>query len=246
MRGFKGRGCATYFNRRSVDPSMTLARPRLQSFALRTSIRQKLHDGDPRSSRDDHGPPARRRCLTLVVAFAASAPARAEPVSAADARAAKAIVSAQLDAFASDDAKRAFSYAAPAIRSMFDTPERFLAMVRAGYPVVYRPAAVTFLLPLRVEGELRPGRPPDRRGRRALARDLPPRAPARRRLANRRLRRAAGDRQDGLAGPGDARRLLGINGASRGACDRELSRGRHRQHAPEVGALRRPFPARRC
>jgi len=96
-------------------------------------------------------------CLTLVVAFAASAPARAEPVSAADARAAKAIVSAQLDAFASDDAKRAFSYAAPAIRSMFETPERFLAMVRTGYPVVYRPAAVTFLLPLRVEGQLLQG-----------------------------------------------------------------------------------------
>jgi len=96
-------------------------------------------------------------CLTLVVAFAASAPARAEPVSAADARAAKAIVSAQLDAFASDDAKLAFSYAAPAIRSMFGTPERFLAMVRAGYPVVYRAARVTFLIPLSDEGDLLQG-----------------------------------------------------------------------------------------
>src|SRR5437764_1501168 len=75
-------------------------------------------------------------CLTLAVAFAASAPARAEPVSSAEAHAAKAIVSAQLDAFANDDAKLAFSYAAPAIRSMCGTPERFLAMVRAGYPVV--------------------------------------------------------------------------------------------------------------
>ena len=93
-------------------------------------------------------------CLMLAVALAAGAPARAEPVSPADTRAAKAIVSAQLDAFASDDAKRAFSYAAPAIRSMFETPKRFLAMVRAGYPVVYRPAAVTFLLPLRVDGQL--------------------------------------------------------------------------------------------
>jgi len=27
---------------------------------------------------------------------------------------------------------------------MFGTPERFLAMVRAGYPVVYRAAGVTF------------------------------------------------------------------------------------------------------
>ena len=123
----------------------------------RTAIRQKLHDGGPRLARKTMARLLAACCLTLAVAFAASAPARAEPVSAADARAAKAIVSGQLAAFASDDAKLAFSYAAPAIRSMFQTPERFLAMVRAGYPVVYRPAAVTFLLPLRVEGRLYQG-----------------------------------------------------------------------------------------
>jgi acyl-CoA thioesterase FadM len=37
---------------------------------------------------------------------------------------------------------------------LFGTPERFLAMVRAGYPVVYRAASVTFLVPVRVDGEL--------------------------------------------------------------------------------------------
>ena len=84
----------------------------------------------------------------------ASAPAAAQPVSAADARAARSVVAAQLDAFANDDAERAFSYAAPEIRTMFGTPERFLAMVRAGYPVVYRAASVTFLVPVRVDGEL--------------------------------------------------------------------------------------------
>ncbi len=122
----------------------------------------------------------------------------------------------------SDDAKRAFSYAAPSIRAMFGTPERFLAMVRAGYPVVYRAAGATFLIPLRVDGRSRPGRPPHRRRRRALARHLPPRAPARRQLAHRRLRRAAGDGQDDL----------------RRRARHGLSRRRHRQHAPEVGALR--------
>ena len=93
-------------------------------------------------------------CLTLGVAFGATAPAAAQPVADADARAARAIVSAQLQAFASDDAKRAFSYAAPSIRAMFGTPERFLEMVRAGYPAVYRAAGVTFLIPVRVEGDL--------------------------------------------------------------------------------------------
>ena len=93
-------------------------------------------------------------CLTFGVAFGATVPAAAQSVSDAEARAARTIVSAQLQAFASDDAKRAFSYAAPSIRAMFGTPERFLAMVRAGYPAVYRAAGVTFLIPVGVEGDL--------------------------------------------------------------------------------------------
>jgi hypothetical protein len=92
-------------------------------------------------------------CLVLAAACA-SAPAIGQPVAAADARAVRAVVAAQLDAFASDDAQRAFSYAAPAIRSMFGTPERFLAMVRAGYPVVYRAASVTYLVALRSGSEI--------------------------------------------------------------------------------------------
>jgi hypothetical protein len=92
-------------------------------------------------------------CLA-VAAVCASAPSVAQPVAAGDARAVRGVVTAQLDAFASDDAERAFSYAAPAIRTMFGTPERFLAMVRAGYPVVYRAASVTFLVPLRAGAEI--------------------------------------------------------------------------------------------
>lgn len=92
--------------------------------------------------------------LCLLLAIGTGMPATAQPVSADDAQAARAIVAGQLDAFAGDDAKRAFSYAAPAIREMFGTPERFLAMVRAGYPAVYRPSGVTFLIPLRVQGQL--------------------------------------------------------------------------------------------
>ncbi|MGZ8260744.1 MAG: DUF4864 domain-containing protein [Caldimonas sp.] len=92
-------------------------------------------------------------CLALA-AFVASVPAAAQPVASADARAVREVVAAQLDAFASDDAKRAFSYAAPAIRTLFETPERFLAMVRAGYPVVYRAASRTFLVPVRRGAEI--------------------------------------------------------------------------------------------
>ena len=91
--------------------------------------------------------------IAAFALFTASA-ARAERVSADDARAVRAVVEAQLSAFAADDAKRAFSYAAPSIREMFGTPARFMEMVRAGYPVVYRPASVVFLNPEWVEGQL--------------------------------------------------------------------------------------------
>ena len=51
----------------------------------------------------------------------------------------------QLAAFAKDDAELAFSYAAPTIRAMFQTPQNFMAMVQDAYPVVYRPAKLLFL-----------------------------------------------------------------------------------------------------
>jgi Domain of unknown function (DUF4864) len=86
--------------------------------------------------------------------FIGAVRAHAEPVTAEDALAVRAVVEAQLAAFAADDAKRAFSYASPSIREMFGTPDRFMEMVRTGYPVVYRPAAVIFLNPVRVEGQL--------------------------------------------------------------------------------------------
>lgn len=97
------------------------------------------------------------RCLfpvILALAVFASPAVRAEPVSAADTRSVKLVVEAQLAAFAADDAKGAFSYAAPSIREMFGSPDRFMAMVRSGYPAVYRPATVNFLNPGWVQGQL--------------------------------------------------------------------------------------------
>lgn len=61
-----------------------------------------------------------------------------------DTVAAHALVQAQLDAFASDNADLAFSYASPAIQAQFGSAEVFLRMVREHYPVVYRPASVWF------------------------------------------------------------------------------------------------------
>lgn len=107
----------------------------------------------------------------VVAALAASASAAPdEGVSATDASAVRGVVQAQLDAFAADDAKRAFSYAGPGIREMFGTPDRFLAMVRTRYPVVYRPSSVAFLVPEALGDEVIQGvHLTDERGRLWLA-----------------------------------------------------------------------------
>lgn len=64
--------------------------------------------------------------------------------AADDAQEVRTVIEAQLEAFAADDAARAFSFASPNIQRMFGTPEDFLMMVRTGYPVVYRPNSVLF------------------------------------------------------------------------------------------------------
>ncbi|MGP6086916.1 DUF4864 domain-containing protein [Antarctobacter jejuensis] len=63
-------------------------------------------------------------------------------------------IQSQIDAFLKDDFGAAFDFASPSIRYMFRTPENFGAMVRRGYPMVWRPSDVEFG-PLRtIDGEL--------------------------------------------------------------------------------------------
>ncbi len=75
------------------------------------------------------------------------AAAHASPLSPADEKNVRAVVQGQLAALARDDAGKAFSYAAPNVREAVGTAANFMAMVRNGYPVVYRPASVAFLKP---------------------------------------------------------------------------------------------------
>jgi hypothetical protein len=115
----------------------------------------------------------RRAFIALHVALAlalASLAALGQSVSAADARAVREVIEAQLEAFKRDDAARAFSYAAPGIRATFGTPENFMAMVREEYAVVYRPRSVSFDAPMMAGGELvQPVRMTDADGRAWLA-----------------------------------------------------------------------------
>ena len=77
--------------------------------------------------------------------FGTAGVAHAADVSRKDAADIRAVVQAQLDALAVDDADRAFSFAAPGIRKMVGNAQNFLEMVRTGYPMVHRPASVAFL-----------------------------------------------------------------------------------------------------
>jgi hypothetical protein len=88
--------------------------------------------------------------LSIAPLFAAAQQA----VPPEDARAVRAVIEAQLDAFREDDAARAFSLATPGIRETFGSAENFMAMVKGAYAVVYRPRSVEFLAPLLAEGEL--------------------------------------------------------------------------------------------
>ncbi len=69
---------------------------------------------------------------------------RLQDVPPQDRAAIQAIILAQIEAFKRDDAARAFSFASPGIRQVFQTPERFIEMVRSGYVQIYRPLKVEF------------------------------------------------------------------------------------------------------
>ena len=88
--------------------------------------------------------------LTLILAAAILQPAPAR----ADEGAIRSVIEGQIAAFRADDAPGAWSYAAPSIKGMFGNEQRFMSMVRQGYPPVYRPRDYAF-------GELRqaPGGP---------------------------------------------------------------------------------------
>ena len=91
---------------------------------------------------------SRTLLFALAAAFAALQflmPAQAEMLPAKDEKAVQTVVQSQLAAFESDDATKAFSYAAPELRKAIGSPAAFMALVKNSYPVVYRPASVTFL-----------------------------------------------------------------------------------------------------
>ena len=93
------------------------------------------------------------RIVFLMLTLIGRPEVHADPnvIAEADAQAIRTLIESQLAAFAADDAQTAFSFASENIQKTFGTAENFLAMVRATYPVVYRPASVNFLEPERID-----------------------------------------------------------------------------------------------
>jgi len=55
------------------------------------------------------------------------------------------IIERQIQAFEADDFGAAFKFASPDIQRLFRNAQNFGAMVREGYPMVWRPGSVKFL-----------------------------------------------------------------------------------------------------
>lgn len=86
----------------------------------------------------------RKRILVLLLALLWASPARPQGIAPADAAAIRTVIERQIDAFRADDGTRAFALADDSIRTMFGDAATFMAMVRAGYAMIYRPRAWAF------------------------------------------------------------------------------------------------------
>ena len=92
----------------------------------------------------------RRAAWLLALVMATMLPwtmAQSASLNEADEASVRAVVEGQLAALASDDAGKAFSFAAPNVRQSVGSAERFMAMVRAHYPAIYRPTSTAFIKP---------------------------------------------------------------------------------------------------
>ena len=105
--------------------------------------------------------PRPRRLLALgvvavVAALFGATPSISDevPAGTGDRETIQSVISDQIAAFGRDDGVAAFSHAAPGIQRLFETSERFMAMVKRDYMAVYRPRRVTFVELAIIDGAL--------------------------------------------------------------------------------------------
>lgn len=78
---------------------------------------------------------------TLLSCFFFFAQAQAQ---SSDDAAIQSVIEDQISAFKSKDYDRAFSHAAPTIKQIFKTSDRFVGMVKNGYQALYNPDSYAF------------------------------------------------------------------------------------------------------
>jgi hypothetical protein len=81
----------------------------------------------------------------FTYAFFAIAALTLSPAARAQEESIRAVIEAQIEAFEADDFETAFTFASPTIQGMFGTAQNFGAMVKNGYPMVWRPDNLRFL-----------------------------------------------------------------------------------------------------
>ncbi|MCZ8312126.1 MAG: DUF4864 domain-containing protein [Magnetospirillum sp.] len=89
----------------------------------------------------------RKGFLSVLVGLWLAFPAFAQsPLALApdEREAIRSTIERQIEAFRADDGAAAFAFADANIQSMFGSPERFMAMVRQGYAMIYRPRSYAF------------------------------------------------------------------------------------------------------
>lgn len=84
----------------------------------------------------------RHLAMAMAVGFVLAASSQAQEAGQGDAI--RGVIGDQIEAFRADDFARAFTFAGPGIQGMFQTPDNFGAMVRNGYPMVWRPEDLRF------------------------------------------------------------------------------------------------------
>ena len=89
----------------------------------------------------------RRLLLAWLLWALGSGLVSAQALPDTEAQSVRAVVEAQLAAFAAGDAERAFSFASPGIQQRFGNANSFMTMVAQSYPMVVRPQTVAFLKP---------------------------------------------------------------------------------------------------
>ena len=83
-------------------------------------------------------------CLVLVT-MSALAQGQDRSLSAQDKTKIQRVIASQIKAFERDDGVAAFTYAAPAVRRHFGSPQAFMEMVRTDYEMIFHNRSTVFL-----------------------------------------------------------------------------------------------------